>query len=54
MFCDPPVGGGGTVHVVVPVADSEFLVEARLVAAHVGNSATVLVTHVKYLGKENS
>ena len=52
-MCDSPVWGGGAVHVVIPVADSEFLVEARLVAAHVGNPATVLITHVEYLGKEN-
>jgi len=43
-----PVWGGGAVHVVIPVAHSEFLVEARLVAAHVGNPATILITHVKY------
>ena len=47
-----PVWGGGAVHVVIPVAHSEFLVEARLVAAHVGNPATILITHVKYLEKE--
>jgi len=43
-----PVGRGGAVHVVVPVADAELLVEAGLVGAHVGDPAAVLVTHVEY------
>jgi len=42
-----PVGRGGAVHVIVPVADSKLLVEAGLVGAHVGNPAAVLVTHVE-------
>ena len=46
-----PVWGGGAVHVVVPVADPELLVEAGLVGTHVGNTATVLVTHVEYLNR---
>ena len=46
-----PVWGGGAVHVVVPVADPELLVEAGLVGTHVGNTATILVTHVEYLNR---
>ena len=44
-----PVRGGGAVHIVVPVTDSELLVEACLVSAHVGDPTPVLVTHVEYL-----
>lgn len=43
-----PVRGGGAVHVIIPVADSKFLVEAGLIGAHVGNPAAVLVAHVEY------
>jgi len=42
-----PVRRGGTVHVIIPVADSKLLVEAGLVGAHVGNPAAILVTHVE-------
>ena len=49
-----PVGRGGAVHVVVPVADAELLVEAGLVCAHVGDPAAVLVTHVEYLHRRRS
>ena len=44
-----PVWGGGAVHVVVPVADPELLVEAGVVAAHVGDPPPVLVAHVEDL-----
>ena len=44
-----PVGRRGAVHVIIPVADSKLLVEARLIGTHVGNPAAVLVTHVEYL-----
>lgn len=42
-----PVGRGGAVYVIIPVADSKLLVEAGLVGTHVWNPAAVLVTHVK-------
>ena len=50
---DWPVGGVGTVHVVVPVTDPELLVEAGVVSTHVGDPTTILVTHVEDL-KQNS
>jgi len=43
-----PVGRGGAVNVIIPVADSKLLVEAGLIGAHVGNPPAVLVTHVEY------
>jgi hypothetical protein len=42
-----PVGRIIAIEVVVPVADPEFLVEAGLVAANVGNPAAFLVAHVE-------
>jgi hypothetical protein len=42
-----PIRGVGAVHIIVPVTDSELLVEAGVVAAHVGDPATILVTHVE-------
>jgi len=42
-----PVGRGGAVYVIIPVADSKLLVEAGLVGTHVGDPAAVLVTHVE-------
>ena len=44
-----PVGRGGAVYVIIPVADSKLLVEAGLVGTHVGDPAAVLVTHVENL-----
>ena len=44
-----PIRRVGTVNVVVPVADPELLVEAGVVAAHVRDPPTVLVTHVEDL-----
>ena len=49
-----PVGRGGAVNVIIPVADSKLLVEAGLISAHVGNPPAVLVTHVEYLAIWNS
>ena len=48
---DWPIRRVGTVDVVVPVADPELLVEAGVVAAHVRDPPTVLVTHVEDLRK---
>jgi len=42
-----PVWGGWTVHVVVPVTNSELLVEAGLICTHVGNSSAILIAHVE-------
>ena len=44
-----PVWRRGTVYVIIPVADSELLIEAGLVGAHIGNPAAILVTHVENL-----
>ena len=44
-----PIRRVGTVDVVVPVADPELLVEAGVVAAHVGDPPPVLVAHVEDL-----
>lgn len=41
-----------TVKVVLPVTDTELLVEGRVVGAHVRDSATVLVTHMEELAVE--
>ena len=51
---DWPVGGVGTVHVVVPVTDAELLVEAGVVPAHVGDPPAILVTHVEDLEQNSS
>jgi len=42
-----PIRRVWTVNVVVPVADPELLVEAGVVAAHVGDPPPVLVAHVE-------
>jgi len=42
-----PIWGVWAVDVVIPVADPELLVEAGVVAAHVGNPPPVLVAHVE-------
>ena len=49
-----PIRRVGTVDVVVPVADPELLVEAGVVAAHVGNPSPILVAHVENLQQENT
>lgn len=38
-----------TVHIVGPVTNSEFLVEAGLISTHVGYSPTILIAHVENL-----
>jgi len=42
-----PVWRTLTVNIVVPVTDTEFLVEAGLIATHVGNPPSILITHVE-------
>jgi len=43
-----PIRRGRAVHIIVPIADSKFLIEAGVVAAHIRNSPAILVTHVEY------
>ena len=47
-----PLVGIWTVDIVAPVADSELLVEGRIVSAHVRHSASVFVAHVEELAVE--
>jgi len=42
-----PIWGVWAIDVVIPVADPELLVEAGVVAAHVGDPPSVLVAHVE-------
>ena len=49
-----PIRRVGTVDVVVPVADPELLVEAGVVATHIRDPPTVLVTHVEDLREKKT
>jgi len=42
-----PVWRCGAVHIVIPVADAELLIEAGFIGAHVGNPSTILIAHVE-------
>lgn len=36
-----------TVHIIIPVAHTKFLIETGLVGAHVWNSPSILVAHME-------
>jgi len=43
-----PIWWRRTIHIVIPVADTELLIEASFIGAHVRDSTSILITHVEY------
>jgi len=43
-----PVRRGLTVDIVVPITDTELLIEAGLIGTHVWDPSSILITHVEY------